>query len=704
MRQDKGLFIILFNQRIMRRFIYPLFFVIIIMAGSCEGYYGKKKTTTERDSLKAKLYELIGDNPQAALSLTDSLQKERIFSAGMADCRRAQIYSELYQPRVSEIYALRAVRDGHLDEEDRNLYYFAYNLLINAARNTQNAEKELTYATEALQKAQADTSKIARAYEPDFLVAIGDCQFNLSHYKEGRESYEKAYGMYDLLLEKATSFSWFYPVFMLAVDAITNNQDNDINEVGRWLPRLDLSYKKLIGTEDIPDFVKDDAKALTLITKAKYYQLAGNGKQAAVLYDEYSKTNYAQSPVGKKAAREYFTAAGRWEETINALATADSFYVENESQYSTDYLTLVLVPRFNAQLKLDRRADALLTAHKLTAMLDSVIERTRKEETAELAIVYETKEKEAQIAQQKTELSQERALGLGILLTIVVVFFLFYARNHRLAQQRQTEANTRLAEANRLLEEQNRQLTVANARAEESSRMKTDFIQQISHEIRTPLNIISGFTQVITGSEIALDKVTRNDISQHITENTDRITDLIDKMLELAEANSQSVIERDTQATAAQIALDAVAQSAVNIAEHLTFTLQISDEAEHTLLQTHPSSATRALALLLDNAQKYTRPSDNRMPLKPSKLKESVSLTVSQEGGNMVFAVTDSGIGIPKEEAEHIFEKFVQLDKNYNGTGIGLTVARSLARRLDGDIVLDTDYSPGTRFVMTLPL
>ena len=79
-------------------------------------------------------------------------------------------------------------------------------------------------------------------------------------------------------------------------------------------------------------------------------------------------------------------------------------------------------------------------------------------------------------------------------------------------------------------------------------------------------------------------------------------------------------------------------------------------------------------------------------------------LRLAIEGSNISFCVEDSGIGVPANEAEHIFEEFVQLNDYYDGTGIGLTVARSLARRLGGDIVLDTSYSPGARFVMTLPL
>ena len=83
---------------------------------------------------------------------------------------------------------------------------------------------------------------------------------------------------------------------------------------------------------------------------------------------------------------------------------------------------------------------------------------------------------------------------------------------------------------------------------------------------------------------------------------------------------------------------------------------------------------------------------------------ERASLKVVQNGeGKIDFIVSDTGIGVPPEEAEHIFEEFVQLDDYYDGTGIGLTVARSLARRLGGDVVLDTTYTNGARFVLSLP-
>jgi signal transduction histidine kinase len=239
--------------------------------------------------------------------------------------------------------------------------------------------------------------------------------------------------------------------------------------------------------------------------------------------------------------------------------------------------------------------------------------------------------------------------------------------------------------------------------AMESSRMKTDFIQQISHEIRTPLNILSGFSQVLT-SGMELDEATQQEVTKGIVDNTERITSLVNKMLELAESGSDTPLERNDQALAIQIAAQAAEDSGITQATHLDFNLDIAPEAEAVMLTTALAPATRVLVLLLDNAMKFTHPAEAAGGVNAVKEKSRAVLRVTVDDGMVVFTVEDTGIGVPPEEAEHIFEEFVQLDKYYDGTGIGLTVARSLAHRLGGDIRLDTSYSSGARFVYTLPL
>ena len=284
--------------------------------------------------------------------------------------------------------------------------------------------------------------------------------------------------------------------------------------------------------------------------------------------------------------------------------------------------------------------------------------------------------------------------GLGVLFITLYIFILNKSRRKLELANAMLETNYNILEMSHMeLEETNRQLIAATAKAEESSKMKTNFIQQISHEIRTPLNILSGFTQIITTPGMELKAEEKANITQGIVENTERITSLVNKMLELSEAGSRNVIERNDTTTAAKIVNDAARSCCLADSKDINVELDIEPAAETTSIKTELNSAVRALSLLIDNAQKFTANTADR----------HIKISAKVKADNVEIAVADNGIGIPKEEAERIFEEFVQLDEFYEGTGIGLTIARSLVQRLGGDITLDTSYTNGARFVLTLP-
>ena len=268
-----------------------------------------------------------------------------------------------------------------------------------------------------------------------------------------------------------------------------------------------------------------------------------------------------------------------------------------------------------------------------------------------------------------------------LLTGLVFLFMVVYVVN-------KNRYNRRLQSANAQLQKNNKALQLATARAEESTRMKSNFIKQISHEIRTPLNIICGFTQVLTTTDAELDKAEKRDMSVQIIDNAERITGLVNKMLALAEINSSVVLEREDHTSAAVIAQEAIKAAGINKASHVQFKFVKLFGAEQ-MFDTHLRSAVLALQQLLDNAKKFTE-------------QGQVTLKISNHEGQACFVVEDTGTSIPVYQAERIFDEFVQLDEYSDGTGIGLSIARSLARRLGGDIVLDTTYTGGARFVMTL--
>lgn len=284
--------------------------------------------------------------------------------------------------------------------------------------------------------------------------------------------------------------------------------------------------------------------------------------------------------------------------------------------------------------------------------------------------------------------------ALAIIFLVAYIIISYRSRKKLKIANAMLETNYRILEMSHMeLEETNNRLITATEKAKESSKMKSSFIKQISHEIRTPLNILSGFSQVLTTEGVELDNHEKAKIAQDIVENTNRITNLVNKMLELSDAGSRNVIERNDQVLVAHIAGDAVA--ATNLADNrdVNFEMQVEAEAENVSVMTNNDSAVRALSLILDNACKFTAKSDDK----------KVRLCVKANPGTVEMIVEDSGIGVPPEEAEHIFEEFVQLDEFYEGTGIGLTIARSLARRMGGDVTLDTSYTPGARFILSLP-
>ena len=284
--------------------------------------------------------------------------------------------------------------------------------------------------------------------------------------------------------------------------------------------------------------------------------------------------------------------------------------------------------------------------------------------------------------------------GLGVLFVGAYIILSYRSRKKLKIANAMLETNYKILEMSHIeLEETNRKLIAATERAEESSKMKSNIIKHRSHEIRTPLNILSGFTQVLTTSGVELNENEKNKITHDVVENTNRITGLVNKMLELSDAGSRNVIERKDKVMPAQIAGDAIAATSIADTKGIDFELSIEPEAENLIVTTNLNSAVRSLSLILDNARKFTENSVNR----------SIKLSVKAKPETIELAVEDNGIGVPPEEAERIFEEFVQLDEFYEGTGIGLTIARSLARRMGGDVILDTSYHPGARFVLTLP-
>lgn len=637
----------------------------------------------QADSL---VYNAMDSDYNHALLLVDSLEDIGALSEAKLCFYRAQIFFKMGQELSAELYYKKALATDELFRERPEHYYFAYDQLSTILTIKGDQQGALATATKGYGIVQNDETPIGQHWKAVLLHDIGYCQMQLGRTVEAEKNFTHAYNTLKRLASQTGKYDEVYAWARVAyniMDAYTTTDNFEEGE--KWVVAAEEAINRLVSMEECPKNTAEEYLGSLNTHKAIVLVKTGQRQKAEEVYKQFLKSEYAETSIGLVDNSEYLEKAERWTDLANLTPRLDSLATSWAMPKSMYYLKTYLVPFFNAYMKSGRHEKAMQTAQRIAEAIDSVDEYERKHNAAELAIIYETQEKEAKIAEQAADINQQRIFAVAATLLLFIIFLFIYT-GHRY------RAAKKLAEKNRELEQKNEELTLANTRAEESSRMKTNFIRQISHEIRTPLNILNGFTQVITSPDAEQLKADEKaDIQHRIAENTDRITSLVNKMLELSEASSQTIIDRTDDAPAMLIATQAVDSSGIRKSAHIQFSMQDNEEVNSTILHTNLRYATRALAQLLDNAQKFTE-------------KGFVRLQVQQQDGMMAYIVEDSGKGIPSQEAEHIFAEFVQLDEYYDGTGIGLTVARSIARRLGGDIRFDASYSGGARFVMTLPL
>ena len=235
-----------------------------------------------------------------------------------------------------------------------------------------------------------------------------------------------------------------------------------------------------------------------------------------------------------------------------------------------------------------------------------------------------------------------------------------------------------------------KQLNKAYHKALESEKMKSAFIQNVSHEVRTPLNIISGFSQVIADPELTETVEERQHMAEMMQKSAGQITNLIDEIIGLSLIETTDKINKDDT-----IQVNSVLRAVINdyqgkVTNETEMKMDSQLHDEFTIL-TNKNMFARIISALVDNAVKYT--ADGLITLK-----------ASSDGKNLNISVEDTGVGVPIQEAENIFGRFVKLDSFKEGIGLGLPLSRKLAEQLGGTVALDTSYTNGARFIVTLPL
>ena len=665
-----------------------LFVVLIaVLFTSCKEHHVTQRHVAV-DSLINIAYQ--ARNYDSILSLATLHQQEGTLSCIEACYWRGYAYSRLRKMRMAEMEWKNAVAQTIETDDDLVFYAQSANRLAGLLYLKADYAEVIRVALPAIRLLEEKHYTMNNDYS-NLLTFVGSCELKLGHPADAARNYDQAWQAYQQITQanyNIDSYTSSIVGLVTIVDAYI--QTGHYQDALDWTTHLGNMLQQCRQLPGVRDAYIDKQWARLCLYRASALEGLGKKEEAAQSYQLALQTQYAKTGDGKVEASNYLMEAHRWNEAADNLQVMAAQLAKYDFKMSQETIHTYLLPKYLANVKANRLDSAIAVGIWICEALDSAIVWQKRDDAAELATIYETQQKENELMKQRSSLSDLRLLTVYITLVLVILGFgLFIFFRHRAAVR---------------LEKAYYDLERANIRAEESSRMKSDFIQQISHEIRTPLNILSGFTQLLTMPDMKYDEATLSNIKDQITENTDRITNLVNKMLELSEAKNHSDIECNDEVTAQQIASEAIGASGINEAGHLTFSMIMSPEAEKVLIQTNLQAAARALSQVLDNARKFTAPAESRQHEKLTDHQQKVVLRISVSTNRMFFSVEDTGIGIPHKEAERIFDEFVQLDEFYEGTGIGLTVARSLARRIGGDIMLDTAYIGGSRFVLTLPV
>lgn len=232
-----------------------------------------------------------------------------------------------------------------------------------------------------------------------------------------------------------------------------------------------------------------------------------------------------------------------------------------------------------------------------------------------------------------------------------------------------------------------RQKELELLKALEADKMKNAFIANMSHEIRTPLNAIVGFSRLITETDNDKEAQEYLDI---ISKNSDILLQLINDMLDFAKIESGTLNYNKRWANLRDIC------NMVYVTQSLKMTSDVAllfnaESLPSIRVFTDVQRVEQVLSNLFSNAIKCTS-------------KGFVSLSYEVEEQFVRILVTDTGIGIPGEKQEEVFNRFVKLNSFSQGTGLGLSICKMLIEKLGGEIGLKSQFGKGSTFWFTLPL
>jgi serine phosphatase RsbU (regulator of sigma subunit) len=308
---------------------------------------------------------------------------------------------------------------------------------------------------------------------------MGVCQLNLRQEKEAKESFLKARDRYNNRCETdSTSRGYQEAVLGTVYTSMAYINTRRYEESISWIDRTEQLLDKYRQRSDARKQYFDEYQGRIEIMRATALQGLGKNKEAYEAYKRFKTTAFSETGVGRVHGNGYLVSAMRYREAADNYRFLDKAIQEQGLEPTLDVIQLYMLPKYRANYEAHREDSARRMGMHILSLLDTAITTQKLSASAELATIYHTNEKEAEIARQHAQMSNMQMIGGLIALGLIIVFLLFYT-----FYKRKSEHRLRLAHEK--LEDTHQKLKVAYDQLEETTQAK----ERIESELRIARNI-----------------------------------------------------------------------------------------------------------------------------------------------------------------------------------------------------------------------
>ena len=451
-----------------KRYYLYMLVLMAVLAGGCGQHRHKEQKATHADSV---LFDVgVVKDYARMLALADSFEMSGDISSLDANRWRGVAYYRQHQYQMSEICYRKAMECPVLSDEDQVSYNKCARRLSELLLVRGDFEGSLRVAMPAV--AKMDQTGIGSDIDYAILLNnIGCCQLNLGQDKEANESFLTARGHYANRWQSDSTGRGFQEAVIGTVyTSLAYINMRRYAESIYWIDRTEMLLNKYRQKSDARVEYFDEYQGRIDIMRAVALQGLNKVEEASKAYNAFQETDYSKTAAGRINANDYLVAAHRYAEAADNYKYLDQTLDEWGMEPSLDNIQLYLLPKYKANAESGRRDSALVAGRYVLALLDSAITTQKSSKTAELATIYDTNQKEAQIAKQRSDMTRLQLISSLVALSLVVIFLGLYTYHKRKSTRRLAAAHEKLQHAYDKLEE----TTAAKERIESELRIARD--------------------------------------------------------------------------------------------------------------------------------------------------------------------------------------------------------------------------------------